>query len=152
MSHFSLLPTIVVPTGGVLFADWIRMVGSRNSKQKLGNLIRNNLHGIDIDEFNDAMFEELQGFQGFLIPSLARISTGCRKQLFYQTRNAAFHRLSRAGIKNMAALGLMMKLSTYDLMCEEENTKNREKIRFEVGYWIECIDIHHDHRITSEYI
>ena len=152
MSHFSLLPTIVVPTGGELFADWIRMVGSRNSKQKLGNLIRDNGHGIDIDEFNDAMFEELQGFQGFLIPSLARISTGCRKQLFYHTRNAAFHGLSRAGIKNMAALGLMMKLSTYDLMCEEENTKNREKIRFEIGYRIECIDIPHDHRITSEYI
>jgi hypothetical protein len=113
-----------------LFEQWLAMAGTRNSKKKVTKMKQDNPDGIPLDVFNLSMFEELQGFQGFLLPTLARLHTGCRKQLFFYTRNAAFHGLARAGIKNIAAMGLMMKLDSYDKWCDKEKADNLEKIRF----------------------
>ena len=61
---------------------------------------------------------------------MAQLSAQGRHQLFYHTENAAFHGLSRAGIHNLAALGMMMKLGTYDDMTKEAMEQDAQTIRY----------------------
>jgi hypothetical protein len=117
-----------VPTGGALFEQLLAETGSRNSIDKLNNLDLSN-EEVSIEEFQRKMFMELRAFHGYLLMTLAQLSTKCRKQLFFHTRNATFHGMTRAGLKNLAPFGFMLKLTSFDTKRELENEKNDIRLR-----------------------
>ena len=119
---------LTVCLGGSLFENWIRQFGTRYRKKKLSDGTKRDL--CDKKNFLAVFRKDTAPFHGFLISTMAQLSAQGRHQLFYHTENAAFHGLSRAGIHNLAALGMMMKLGTYDVMTKEAMEQDAQTIRY----------------------
>jgi hypothetical protein len=87
-------------------------------------------HGIlgleDTEFFVDALGLK---FLGYVCTVLNVNGTSAREQLFYATYAARYHGLSRAGVAMMAALGLMMAMSTVDAVAKEHHDKMRNVTR-----------------------
>jgi hypothetical protein len=87
-------------------------------------------HRTTCNEFDQKYRKHFVRFHGWLLVTLnSMYKKKLNMQMYWHTANAAFHGLSRTGIQAQAAMGFMMKLSSFDEMRRQELAAAEERIR-----------------------
>jgi hypothetical protein len=112
-----ILPHFVVPAGGRLFETFLEMMGTPESYKSYRMCCRNGNNSLMTDaEYATVLRREKGSFHGFVITACGNISTKLRRQRFYITFVARYHGLSRKGIELLGHFGLLVKITTFDIM------------------------------------